>query len=171
VSSPGERSQNYVSVSFSTPKGIPHISTLALLVSMIAGIAPAKSFSTPKGIPHISTPSASPTLPPTLALVSVPRRAFLIFPRIGQEGVKFQLDRFSTPKGIPHISTTRLPSARPPSFRTVSVPRRAFLIFPLNLGVRLRQLRSCFSTPKGIPHISTNHGDSQWDSRSDVSVP
>jgi len=66
---------------FSTPKGIPHISTYAYTLHAAEAGTYSLGFSTPKGIPHISTACFA---------------AFLIMAvAMG----------FSTPKGIPHIST------------------------------------------------------------------
>ena len=122
---------------------------------------PGNSFSTPKGIPLVSTPEEIKANFIALLKVSVPRRAFLWFPHnavimrrkdmVGPTG-----PGFSTPKGIPLVSTRKFLLATHNSLTLVSVPRRAFLWFP---PMRSRQWpsssRRLFQYPEG--HSSGFH--------------
>ncbi len=128
-------------VCFSTPQGIPQISTGLFAYGADAMTNTISvSFSTPQGIPQISTQYAWQP-PPANPGASVPRRAFLRFRPVG---------RFCMPSFTGDLA---------------SVPRRAFLRFR-RAGEGDGYLAGsgsdpCFSTPQGIPQISTTTNDIQ----------
>jgi|GEM_PF-5246444 len=141
-------------ICFSTPKGIPHISTRSLSLIAVWLLRfqypeghssyfhsghwnyPDKfrvtSFSTPKGIPHISTQGRGCdwSVGGRRCLFQYPEGHSSYFHNTIYLPAISNVKSFSTPKGIPHISTRR--------------------------GRDGRYDEGCFSTPKGIPHISTS---------------
>ncbi len=114
-----------------------------------------EGFSTPQGIPQISTsPGQSLT---STALASVPRRAFLRFRRNEvHTGRHARHQRFSTPQGIPQIST-RMPRFPHHSGASFSTPQGIPQISTNQVHRQRHRRIQSFSTPQGIPQISTVH--------------
>ena len=145
-------------VDFSTPKGIPLVSTAT---AKTVGQFAAAHFSTPKGIPLVSTQYRDAYVKVRRGDFSTPKGIPLVSTRGGDLGWPAQSANFSTPKGIPLVSTTL---SRWPSRALASPSTPSKFQYPEGHSSGFHLVDCCgllfnncvdFSTPKGIPLVST----------------